>query len=120
MCCYRACLPPTMALCIFHLLPLTMIRCIFHLLPPTMSHCIFYLFPTTMLHCIFYLLLKQNAKMAGKLQPKWVGPYLATQANRPGAYNLQDSEGNQLPHTWNIVFWSNLNCKFDFLWENVL
>ena len=48
------------------------------------------------------LIRKQNAKMAGKLQPKWVGPYLATQAKRPGAYNLHDSEGNQLPPTWNI------------------
>ena len=48
------------------------------------------------------LIKKQNVKMAGKLQPKWVGPYSASQANRPGAYNLQDSEGNQLPHTWNI------------------
>ena len=48
------------------------------------------------------LIRKQNAKMADKLQPKWVGPYLATQANRLGAYNLQDSDSNQLPHTWNI------------------
>ena len=48
------------------------------------------------------LVRKQNAKMAGKFQPKWVGRYLATQASRPRAYNLQDSEGNQLPHTWNI------------------
>ena len=45
------------------------------------------------------LIIKQNAKMAGKLLPKWVGPYLATQTHRPSAYNLQDSEGNQLPHT---------------------
>ena len=48
------------------------------------------------------LIRKQNAKMAGKLQPKWLGPYLATQTTRAGAYILQDSEGNQLPHTWNI------------------
>jgi len=48
------------------------------------------------------LVRKQNTKMAGKLQPKWVGPYLATQASRPRAYNLQDSKGSQLPHTWSI------------------
>jgi hypothetical protein len=48
------------------------------------------------------LIRKQNTKMAGKLQPKLLGPYLATQARRPGVYNLQDSEGSQLPHTWNI------------------
>ena len=48
------------------------------------------------------LIRKQNAKMAGTLQPKWLGPNLATQTTRPGAYNLQDSVGNKLPHTWNI------------------
>jgi hypothetical protein len=48
------------------------------------------------------LIRKQNAKMPDKLEPKWLGPYLATQTPRPRAYNLQDSEGNQLPHTWNI------------------
>jgi hypothetical protein len=40
------------------------------------------------------LIRKQNAKMAGKLQPKWLGPYLATQTTKAAAYNLQDSEGN--------------------------
>jgi hypothetical protein len=45
---------------------------------------------------------KENAKMAGKLQPKWLGSYLATQTTRQRAFTLQDSEGNKLPHTWNI------------------
>jgi hypothetical protein len=49
------------------------------------------------------LIRKQNAKMAGKLQPKWLSPYLATQTPRLGAYILLDGKGNQLPHTWNIV-----------------
>jgi hypothetical protein len=48
------------------------------------------------------LIRKQKAKMACKLQPKWLGPYLATQTSRAGAYNLLDSEGNKLHHTWNI------------------
>jgi hypothetical protein len=48
------------------------------------------------------LIKKQNAKMTGKFQPKWLSPYLATQTTRPGAYNLEDSEGNKIPHTWNI------------------
>jgi hypothetical protein len=48
------------------------------------------------------LIRKQNTKMAVKLQPKWLGPYLATQTTRQGAFTLQDSEGNKLPHTWNI------------------
>ena len=34
------------------------------------------------------LIRKQNAKMAGKLLPKWLGPYLATQTTRVVAYNL--------------------------------
>jgi hypothetical protein len=34
------------------------------------------------------LIRKQNAKMVGKLQPKWLGPYLATQSTRPGAFTL--------------------------------
>jgi hypothetical protein len=49
------------------------------------------------------LIKKQNAKMAGKLQPKWLRPYLATQSTRLGAFTLQDSEGNKLPHTWTIT-----------------
>lgn len=54
------------------------------------------------------LIRKQNAKMAGKLQPKWTGPYIVIKFNRPGSFHLQDSEGNDLPHTWNI---DDL-CKF--------
>ena len=50
----------------------------------------------------FVLIRKKNAKMAGKLQSKWLGPYLATQTTRPASFTLQDSEGNKLPHTWNI------------------
>jgi hypothetical protein len=48
------------------------------------------------------LIRKQNAKMAGKLQPKWSGPYAITKTIRPGSFHLQDSEGNKLPHTWNV------------------
>jgi hypothetical protein len=48
------------------------------------------------------LIKKQNAKMAGKLQPKWLGPYLTTQTTKQGTFTLQDSKGNKLPHTWNI------------------
>ena len=45
------------------------------------------------------LIRKQNTKMAGKLQSKWLGPYLATQTTRPASFTLQDSEGNKLPNT---------------------
>jgi hypothetical protein len=34
---------------------------------------------------------KQNAKMIGKLQPKWLWPYLATQSTRPRAFTLATS-----------------------------
>jgi hypothetical protein len=48
------------------------------------------------------LIRKQNTKMARKLQPKCLSPYLATQTTRQGAFTMQDSEGNKLPHTWTI------------------
>jgi hypothetical protein len=37
------------------------------------------------------LIRKQNAKMTGKLQPKWLRPYLATQSTRPRAFTLAAS-----------------------------
>jgi hypothetical protein len=52
------------------------------------------------------LIRKQNAKMDGKL-PKWLGPYVATQSTRLGAYNLQDYEGNQLPHHGTLMTFAN-------------
>jgi hypothetical protein len=49
---------------------------------------------------------KANAATAGKLQPKWEGPYTATAAGIPGSFFLTDGEGNTTLHTWNI---SNLH-----------
>jgi hypothetical protein len=34
------------------------------------------------------LIRKRNIKMASKFQPKWLGPYLATQSTRLGAFTL--------------------------------
>ena len=45
---------------------------------------------------------KPNAANAGKLQPKWEGPYMAKSARRPWPFFLTDSEGKTTPHTWNI------------------
>jgi len=39
---------------------------------------------------------------AGKLQPKWEGPYTAIQARRSGSFYLKDLEGRTSTHTWNI------------------
>ena len=42
-----------------------------------------------------------NAENAGKMEPKWDGPYLVISSKRPGSYHLADTEGNELPHSWN-------------------
>ena len=44
---------------------------------------------------------KPNAENAGKMEPKWDGPYLVISSKRPGSYHLADSEGNELSHSWN-------------------
>ena len=42
---------------------------------------------------------KPNAANAGKLQPKWKGPYTAKAAGRPGSFYLTDGEGKTTTHT---------------------
>ena len=44
---------------------------------------------------------KPNAENAGKMEPKWDGPYLVISSKRPGSYHLADSKGNELSHSWN-------------------
>nr|GFC39885.1 reverse transcriptase domain-containing protein [Tanacetum cinerariifolium] len=39
---------------------------------------------------------------AGKLGPKWEGPYEVTEALGNDAYKLRDMDGRELPRTWNI------------------
>ncbi|KAF0911443.1 hypothetical protein E2562_008316 [Oryza meyeriana var. granulata] len=36
-----------------------------------------------------------------KLQNKWEGPFVVTQASARGAYRLADLDGTSLPHPWN-------------------
>jgi len=45
---------------------------------------------------------KLNAVNAGKLQPKWEGPYTAKIVGRLGSFYLPDGEGRTTTHTWNI------------------
>ena len=45
-----------------------------------------------------------NAENAGKMEPKWDGPYLVISSKRSRSYHLAGSEGNELstlPHSWN-------------------
>nr|GEY42507.1 reverse transcriptase domain-containing protein [Tanacetum cinerariifolium] len=43
-----------------------------------------------------------HAEDAGKLGPKWEGPYEVTEALGNDAYKLRDMDGRELPRTWNI------------------
>jgi hypothetical protein len=42
---------------------------------------------------------KANIANAGKLQPKWEGPYTTKIAGRQGSFYLIDAEGKTLVHT---------------------
>ena len=44
---------------------------------------------------------RPNAENVGKIESKWDGPYLVISSKRPGSYHLADSEGNELPDSWN-------------------
>ena len=44
----------------------------------------------------------QSTKEKLKLSPPWEGPYTVTEVIRPGAYRLEDDNGNVLTNTWNI------------------
>ena len=45
---------------------------------------------------------KPNATNAGKLQPRWEGPYMVKAAGRPRSFYLADDERKTTTHTWNI------------------
>ena len=42
---------------------------------------------------------KPNAVNAGKLQPKWEGPYMVKVVGRPGSFYLIDGVGRTTTHT---------------------
>jgi hypothetical protein len=37
----------------------------------------------------------------GKLEPKWIGPFLVTAMTRPGLFHLAKPKGRVLEHSWN-------------------
>jgi hypothetical protein len=42
-----------------------------------------------------------NWENPGKLQESWEGPYIAKETSVPGAFQLLDQNGEELPHSWN-------------------
>jgi hypothetical protein len=51
--------------------------------------------------CDSVLKIKKNWENHRKLQEPWEGPYIAKEANVPGAFRLLDQTGEELPHSWN-------------------
>jgi hypothetical protein len=45
------------------------------------------------------LLRSPHTETSGKLEPKWVRPYLVTMKTRPGSFHLADTEGKVLQHS---------------------
>ena len=43
-----------------------------------------------------------NQAATGKLESKWEGPYIITDATRAGTFRIATPEGDQLGHTWNV------------------
>jgi hypothetical protein len=42
-----------------------------------------------------------NPDTLGKLQLKWEGHFLVVSSSRPGSYRLKDTDGNDIPRSWN-------------------
>jgi hypothetical protein len=42
-----------------------------------------------------------NPDTVGKQQLKWEGPFLVVSSSRPGSYRLKDTDGNDIPRSWN-------------------
>jgi hypothetical protein len=47
------------------------------------------------------LLRSPHTEATGKLEPKWIGPYLITEKMRSSSFRLADIEGKVLQHSWN-------------------
>jgi hypothetical protein len=45
------------------------------------------------------LLLSPHTKSSGKLESKWVGPYVVTEKSRSRVYRLSNSQGKMLEHS---------------------
>jgi hypothetical protein len=55
------------------------------------------------------LLWSPSNETAGKLEPKWTGPFLVMEKTRLGSFRVADNEGRVLEHSWNA---DNLHCFF--------
>jgi hypothetical protein len=55
------------------------------------------------------LLRSPHTESAGKMESKWVGPYLITEKTRSTSFRLSDTEGKMLPHSWNA---DNICCFY--------
>jgi len=49
-----------------------------------------------------------------KLNSRWKGPFIVTKVTRPGSYRLVDSEGQEVPNSWNIEHLHRF-----YLWQSV-
>jgi hypothetical protein len=55
------------------------------------------------------LLRSPRTESIGKLEAKWIGPYMGIEKSRPGAYCLSDPQGRLLEYSWNA---ENFQCFF--------
>jgi hypothetical protein len=47
------------------------------------------------------LLWSPHTEASGKLEPKWIGPFVVVEKIRPGSFRLANNEGKMLEHSWN-------------------
>jgi hypothetical protein len=47
------------------------------------------------------LLKSPRTKASGKLEPKWIGPFLVTEKTRLGSFFLAKTDDRELEHSWN-------------------
>jgi hypothetical protein len=45
------------------------------------------------------LLRSPRTEASGKLEPKWIGPFVVTEKTRPRSFCLVDNEGRVLEHS---------------------
>jgi hypothetical protein len=50
-----------------------------------------------------YLMLLRSSRTeaTGKLEPKWIRPFVVIEKTRPGSFRLADNEARVLEHSWN-------------------
>jgi hypothetical protein len=48
------------------------------------------------------LIRTSRTESQGKLEPKWVGPFIIKKKTSPNAYRLTTQSGEDLKHSWNV------------------